>query len=333
MRSACRLHRPSVCGALLIAPLALALTCSSSASAASSLAEASSDLQAGRADAAIAKLNEALQADPQSAEANNLLCRVESTLQKWNEAAGHCEKAVASSSGNARYHLWLGRVTGERASRASFTSAFGLARRTREEFETAIKLDPKDGEALSDLGEFYAAAPGVVGGGADKAEDIAKKLDAIDPSRAHQLRAFIAEKQKDLGTAEREFKAATAGSRPAVPWMNLASFYRRHERWAEMDSAIDSGVAAAAREKHSAVALFNGAASLSRANRRPDLAIKLYESYLASPDKSEEAPAFDALIRLAKLRKQTGDQAGAQRDKASALALAHDYKPALEAKL
>lgn len=114
--------------------------------------------------------------------------------------------------------------------------------------------------------------------------------------------------------------------------MDLASFYRRRERWADMESAVNSGAAVAAHDKHSAIVLFNGASILARANRQPDQAIKLYESYLASPDKSEEAPAFDALIRLAKLREQTGDHASASRDKASALALAHDYKPAQEAK-
>jgi len=317
---------------LAVSLCALAFSARTSAAAGPLVASANADLQAGRADAAIDKLHEALSADPNSAEAYNLLCRVEFTLQQFNEAAGHCEKAVSLDPQNARYHLWLARTYGERASRASWTSAFSMAKHTREEFETTVKLDPRDGEALSDLGEFYTDAPGVVGGGTDKAEEIAKQLDLIDPARAHHLRGLIAEKRKDLAGAEKEFKAATTGNRPAVPWTELASFYRRHERWEDMESAVTSAAAAAAREKHSAQALFNAASILGRSNRRSDLAIKLYESYLASPDKSEEAPAFDALTRLAKVRKQAGDTPGAQRDRAAALALAHDYKPAQEAR-
>ena len=114
--------------------------------------------------------------------------------------------------------------------------------------------------------------------------------------------------------------------------MALASFYRRRERWSDMEAAIKSGQAAAARDRHSALALFNGASILARANRQPELAIALYRSYLDSPDKTEEAPAFDAMVRLAKLLSQTGDQAGAQRERAAALALAHDYKPAQDTK-
>ncbi len=299
--------------------------------AAGSLVAANADLQAGKADEAASLLKQVVQSNPNDAEANNLLCRVEYATQHFDQAAGHCEKAVSLSPQNARYHLWLARALGERADRASFMSAFSLAKKSREQFETAVKLDPHDGDALSDLGEFYKEAPGAVGGGMDKAEEIAKQLDGVDAARAHQLRAAIAEKQKDLGTAERELKAACSGSRAAVEWMQLASFYRRQQRWSEMEAAVKSGDAAAAHDRHLSVALFNGGSVLARANRQPQEAIKLYERYIDSADKTEEAPAFDVLARLAKLRKQTGDQAGAERDRAAALALAHDYKPALEA--
>ena len=315
-------------GACLTAP---------SAFADASLAAANADLQAGKADEAVALLNEALKSDPKNAEANNLLCRVQYTLQQFDQAAAQCQKAIDLDPQNARYHLWLGRATGERASRASFLSAFSLAKKTRQEFETAVKLDPRDAEALTDLGEFYIEAPGAVGGGMDKAEGAAKQLETVDAVRGHVFRAEIAEKNKNLAVAEQELKAALTApasgpSHPAFAWMALASFYRRRERWSEMEAAVKSGQAAAAHDRRSAVALFNGASILTRASRQPQLAIDLYQAYLASPDKTEEAPAFDAMVRLAKLLSQTGDQAGAQRQRAAALALAHDYKPAQDTK-
>jgi tetratricopeptide (TPR) repeat protein len=301
--------------------------------AGASLAAANADLQAGKADEAIALLSDALKSDPNNAEANNLLCRVEYGLQQFDQAAAHCERAVTLSPQNARYHLWLGRATGERASRASFLSAFSLAKKTRAEFETAVKLDPHDADALNDLGEFYIEAPGAVGGGMDKAEGIARQLEALDGSRGHAFRAGIAEKNKDFAAAEQEFKAAiAAASHPAAQWMSLASFYRRRERWPDMEAAIKSGQAAALRDHHSAIAFSDGASVLTRANRQSQLAIELYQAYLASPDKTEEAPAFDVMMRLARLLSQTGDQAGAQRQQAAALALAYEYKPAQQLK-
>jgi tetratricopeptide (TPR) repeat protein len=210
-------------------------------------------------------------------------------------------------------------------------SAFSLAKRTRSEFETAVRLNPHNSEALSDIGDFYQQAPGVVGGGIDKAEAIAAQLDKVDSSRAHQLRARIAEASKDYATAEREFKQAIAASaHPADRWSTLASYYRRRQQWTEMESAIHSCVTAAERDKSASIGLYDGAGVLTESNRSPELAAKMLADYLASPSKSEEAPAFEAHVRLARLKKQLGDTTGAQREKAAALALAHDYKPALD---
>jgi predicted Zn-dependent protease len=97
-----------------------------------------------------------------------------------------------------------------------------------------------------------------------------------------------------------------------------------------MESAAHSAQSAAARDRHAAVALFDGASVLIEANRNPTLAAKMLNDYLASPDKTEDAPAFLAHLRLAHLESQLGDTAGAARERATALALAHDYKPAKE---
>jgi hypothetical protein len=59
----------------------------------------------------------------------------------------------------------------------------------------------------------------------------------------------------------------------------------------------------------------------------------MLEDYLAGSAKTEEAPAFVAHTWLAHLKQQFGDTAAASRERAAALALAHEYKPALEMKL
>lgn len=293
------------------------------------LSQVNAALQAGEADKALALLSSL----PQSGASHNLRCRVLFTLEQWNESASECQQAVGVDDQNSDYHLWLGRALGEKASRASFLSAYSLGKRVRSEFEQAVRLNPRNADALADLGEFYYDAPGVVGGGIGKAQGVASQLDKVDVARAHELRARIAENQKDLGTAEREFKqAVTASEHPAFQSMDLASFYRRRERWTEMEAAVQSGAKAAQRDKHAEVALFNGASILIRANRNPVLAIKMVEDYLASSSKTEEAPAFVAYTRLARLKAQTGDITGARAARAAALKLAHDYRPAQDLK-
>jgi hypothetical protein len=173
----------------------------------------------------------------------------------------------------------------------------------------------------------------VVGGGIDKAEGVAAQMDRIDPIRAHELRGHIAEQRKDFGSAEREYKQALAASaHPAFQWISLAGFYRRRERWTEMEAAVRSGQNAAERDKRAAVALYSGAALLIQTKRDPARAAKMLEKYLAGSVKSEDAPAFVAHVWLARLKHQFGDAAAAGRERAAALALAHEYKPALDLK-
>ena len=293
------------------------------------LAQATTALQAGEADKALALLSPLAQPGGE-ALAYNLKCRVEYSLEQWDQAAKDCEQAVTLDGRSSDDHLWLARALGAQASRASFLSAFKLAKRVRAEFEEAVRLDPGSAEALADLGDYYYTAPGVVGGGIDKAEGVAAQMDRIDPIRAHELRGHIAEQRKDFGAAEREYKQALAASaHPAFQWMSLAGFYRGRERWTEMEAAVRSGQNAAERDKRATVALYSGAALLIQTKRDQERAAKMLEEYLTGSVKSEDAPAFVAHIWLARLKQEFGDAAAAGRERAAALALAHEYKPAL----
>jgi tetratricopeptide (TPR) repeat protein len=298
----------------------------------SQLAQATAALQSGEADKALALLSPLAQPGGE-AQAYNLKCRVEYSLEQWDRAVNDCEQAVKLDGRSTDDHLWLARALGAQASRASFLSAFKLAKRVRAEFEEAVRLDPLSGEALADLGNYDYTAPGVVGGGIDKAEGVAAQMDRIDPIRAHELRGHIAEQHKDFGAAEREYKQALAASaHPAFQWISLAGFYRGRERWTEMEAAVRSGQNAAERDKRAAVALYSGAALLIQTSRDPARAAKMLEEYLAGSVKSEDAPAFVAHTWLARLKQQMGDVAAASRERAAALALAHEYKPALDLK-
>ena len=297
--------------------------------AAESLAAANDALQAGAADRALMILSTL----PPSAPAHNLRCRVLFTLERWDAATSECEAAVRMDGENSDFHMWLGRGLGEEASRASFMSAYSDAKHSRAEFEAAVRLDPRNAEALADLGEFYSSAPGIVGGGNDKANRVVAELDQVDPARAHELKARIAESNKDYDTAESEFKRAVELSRhPAFQWMTLGSFYRRQGRSLDAESAVQNGVKAAQRDRTAGVALFNGASVLTGINRNPALAAKMLENYLNGPGMTEEAPAFVAHTRLARVLLQLGDRDDARKERDEALALAHDYRPALELK-
>jgi tetratricopeptide (TPR) repeat protein len=298
------------------------------------LARVNEALQAGEADRALALLNSLAPSDGRQAEAHNLQCRVQLTLEQWDAAASHCQQAVDMDGQNALYHLWLGRALGQKAARANFLSAYSLAKRVRTEFEEAVRLNPRSADALFDLGMFYEQAPMVLGGGADKARGMAADLEKVDAGRAHVLRGGIAEERGDQGTAEREFRQAIgASAHPAHQWMTLAGYLSRRQRWAEMESALHTGQNAAEHDKRAAAALYDGAGLLVELNRDPALAVRMLEDYLGSSSKSEDAPAFEAHLRLARLKDRLGDAGAANRERAAAWALAHEYKPAQSSRL
>ena len=137
-------------------------------------------LAAGRADQAIQTLEQQVRHSPNDAEAYNLLCRAYFMVEEWDHGITACEHAKNLDPQKSLYHLWLGRVYGEKASRVSFLSAAGIAKKVRVSFERAVELDPKSWEARSDLADFYIEAPGVVGGGKDKARAQADALMAFN---------------------------------------------------------------------------------------------------------------------------------------------------------
>jgi tetratricopeptide (TPR) repeat protein len=119
----------------------LASTSALAQSGSSQLAQANAALQAGEADTALALLNPLAQPGGK-AEAYNLRCRVELTLEQWERAVKDCEQAARMDETNSDEHLWLARALGEKASRATFLSAYSLAKRVRAEFEEAVRLNP-----------------------------------------------------------------------------------------------------------------------------------------------------------------------------------------------
>jgi len=285
-------------------------------------------LAAGRVDDAISTLQQKINSTPNDADSYNLLCRAYFAMEKWDPGVSACEKAVELAPNKSEYHLWLGRIYGEKADASSFFTAAGLAKKVRNEFETAVKLSPNDVGARTDLAEFYLEAPGIVGGGSDKAQAQAQTLSTLDAAKAHWVIARIAEKKKDPATAEREYRAAIEASHgSAESWLDLALFFRHANRLDEMEDAIKHASTAPMKQ---AVVLMDSAETLIRAARNYPLAVQLLRRYLDS-NTVEEAPAFKAHYLLGSALEKQGDKTGAAKEYRTALSLARNYSHAQEA--
>jgi cytochrome c-type biogenesis protein CcmH/NrfG len=285
-------------------------------------------LASGHVDEVIQALQEQVAHSPGDASAYNLLCRAYFMLDEWDRGISACERAVKLEPRNSSYHMWLGRIYGEKADRSSFFSAAGMAKKVRMEFEHSVELDPANWEARTDLAEFYLEAPGIVGGGKDKARAQAQALTSLNPAMAHWVMGRIAEKNKDDATAEREYRAAIDASHGgAHAWLNLALFYRNTRRFDEMEQALRS---LESRPIDRPEALMDGASVLLRTGRDYALGVRLLRRYLSSPP-AETAPVFKVHYLMGQLLEKQGDRQAAAEEYRAALALAHNFTRAPEA--
>jgi tetratricopeptide (TPR) repeat protein len=283
-------------------------------------------LTSGRADEAVQALQQKIDRSATDAESYNLLCRAYFMLEDWDHGISACERARSLDPQNSLYHLWLGRAYGEKAASVRFLSALSLAKKTRASFERAVELDPKNLDARTDLAEFYVEAPGIVGGGKDKAQAQADAIMPLNPAMAHWVAARIAEKNKDSVTAEREYRAEVAASHSGSrAWLDLAIFLRRANRLDEMEQALHNIESGPVDRPES---LMDGASVLLRAGRGYPLGVKLLRRYLGSP--VEAGPAFKAHDLLGQLLEKLGDRQAAAEQYRDALSMARNYMRAQE---
>lgn len=122
-------------------------------------------------------------------------------------AAALLEKAVAQNPKSAEAHYLLGTAYGSQAQKASIFGQASLAGKTKDEFEKAVALDPNNLDARFGLVEFYAMAPGIIGGSYDKAFAQVAEIKKHDPLMAHRAAAFIYTQQKKPAEARNEYLA------------------------------------------------------------------------------------------------------------------------------
>jgi hypothetical protein len=62
----------------------------------------------------------------------------------------------------------------------------------------AVRLNPKNSEALSDLFNYCLRTPAILGGGHEKAETVAEKMSAVDPVESFWERWEVAQRRHEL---------------------------------------------------------------------------------------------------------------------------------------
>ncbi|GIU73028.1 MAG: hypothetical protein KatS3mg004_0115 [Bryobacteraceae bacterium] len=219
-------------------------------------------------------------------------------LGDYKKAVDALEKLGQARPQDSDAWLWLGRAWGRRAETSNMLVAPSYASRSRQCFEKAVALNPRNAEALNDLFTYYLEAPGFLGGGVDKAEALVAKIRAIDPAEAEYALAQIAEKRRQYESAEAHLRRAVElAPRQVGRIIDLARFLVRRGRLQEAEKTFDEAQAVA---PDSPKVLFARAETYLKAGRKAE-ARKLLEQYLKAELTPEDPPREEALRLLAKL--------------------------------
>ena len=232
---------------LRVALAAVVLTLVTWVSVASAQALEDAGLEAGRRayelsdyEKAINVLQDAAAKSPRNGEVLFLLAKSHFELRQFDAAVTDAEKAVAVARGNSVYHEWLGRSFGEKASKSSWFSALSLARKAQQEFETAVRLNQRNYSAFQALIEFDCAAPGIVGGGEDKALPKIAQLTAMDEAEGHYAAGNCRQK-KDYPAADAEFDKALVNAKSPDLIFDIGDYAMKRNQPERLMAVVGAG--------------------------------------------------------------------------------------------
>jgi tetratricopeptide (TPR) repeat protein len=191
---------------------------------------------------AVQLLQDAASKDPRNPEIFLLLTKSYNELQQHDQAIASAEKAVSLDPQNSVYHEWLGRAYGEKAEHAGPFSGMSLARKTRKEFETAVHLDEKNYSARQALIEYDCSAPGIVGGGEEKAIPQIARLTDLDASEGHYAAGNCRRQKKDFSTADAEFtKSLDSHPKSANLVYDIGDYAMKHSQPDRLVAVAEKG--------------------------------------------------------------------------------------------
>jgi tetratricopeptide (TPR) repeat protein len=282
--------------------------------------------------AARSELSAVLARNGRDAKALYYMGRIAMADNQSAEAVGWFEKAVKADDTSSQYHFWLANALGQEAQRASkFRQPF-LARRVKSEFERAVHLDPRSVDARRGLMDFYLIAPGVMGGSKEKAREQAAEIAKISPLQGRFATAAIAQREKDVPAAEREYVAAvTENPDSAIAYLALSVYYQNTQRWDEAFAVLDRLLAVKPNEVRAHYQIGRAAALSGKHLDRGEQSLKLWIA--KPPDDAVVTTRSGAHYRLGMVYDKQGNRDLARAEYEQALrinARNEDARKALE---
>jgi tetratricopeptide (TPR) repeat protein len=281
---------------------------------------------------AISVLKEAAEKDPGNGEIQLWLTKCYLEEKQYDEAVKSGEKAVAANPKSSVYHEWLGDAYGQKADHASMMSAYGLARKTQKEFETAVQLDEHNYNATQNLVEYDCTAPGIVGGGVDKAQPFIQKLTTMDAAEGHFAAGVCkaVKKDKDFAGADAEYAKALEGKpKTADRLFDIGDYFMQRDQGDKLLAVAAEGESQFPQDPRSKY--YRAVGWILKGEPRPETEKLLNEYLQEAPVRSNYPPAFYVHYWMGRNFQLQKDNAKASSEFHEALKLNPKFKKAQEA--
>jgi tetratricopeptide (TPR) repeat protein len=247
---------------------------------------------------------------------------------KTDEAVSAFERAVALDPNSSLYHMWLGHAYSRQLSSANFLRKPFIGRRSGEEYNLAVKLDPTSIDAAEARLDFFLNAPGIVGGGIDKARAEAARLTTLDSYRGRMATARVAEHEKQSPEAERLYRSLMADYPDRTAAVDaLVTILQNDKRFDEAFTIVDDRLARLPDESASLYNLGRLAALSGQHLARGEAAMRRFLT-LTTADPVRQSNAH---YRLGMIKEKMGDAHAAAVEYRAALDLYPRHEPAAAA--
>jgi tetratricopeptide (TPR) repeat protein len=265
-----------------------------------------------------------------NAEIYLLLAKTYNEMQQHDAAIASAEKAVELDPQNSVYHEWLGRAYGGKAEHAGMFSGLSLAKKTRKEFETAVRLDEKNFSAGQALVEYDCSAPGIAGGGEDKARPEIARLAALDAAEGHYAAGNCRRQKKDFAAADAEFtKALENHPKSADLIYDIGDYAMKHAQPERLAVVANEGERIAVADPRGK--FYRAVAAVLKKDSSGDAEALLREYLKVAPVRSGYPRPWDAHEWLGRFYEAQGKTQAAIDEYETALKLGPKSKSAAEA--
>lgn len=265
-------------------------------------------------------VNAKLAADPKNLDA--LLGKIQVILnqgqeKRLDEAQKLAESCVAAHPQASECHELAGNVQGIKIVNGGMFAAMSGAGKVRDSFLKAVELDPKNYSARMSLLSFYLQAPGIAGGGKDKAQAFVTDTAKVNKDAAALLLARIEISDDKLAQAESTALAANTAGNEDLETLQLNALssvgvqYREQKKFAESERVLQDvikrfpsqingpallGRTLAAQGRHAeAIMQFEKALTVEE---RGGLHYRIAQSQLALGEKAKAIQGFEKALAL-----------------------------------